>query len=860
MTNKCDRNFLEKITKHVGSPTGKKLLKEINSRAKELQATEGLDELSAINKATDEAAENHVAITKERTRQQLINMRIHKELKDFCFAFKNPVKGLSAAVHGIEGVTDVKGAKMSAAALQRQWLKYFFPKLISEMDGRGVLDSYKDPVNGVDVFREASGEDTGNKHAKGIYEALRATYEEGRKLLNKFGAAIGDLSEYIGSQMHDGNKMLRLSDNFFENRKLMRAIKKASKSSEDFVLNWRNAAYDKWKNHILPRLDQARTFKGRNPDEFLRGAFDNIIIGRYNTIRGGDPKDLITFEGPGNIAKNVSARRVFHFKDGVSAYEYNSTYGHGSLHEMVAKSFQNLSENAGFMQKFGVNGNAMVKRLMKETEEEALKRGIKEGAVKWRLRAIEHTVDNINGSLRVPLDNMIAKISTGIRSLNGMAKLGAVALRAFPDIGLAADQLRANGMGFLESEWKAFSGVMKGFLRIDSKETRAVSDLAGGYFDSYLQHMAGGFTGIDSTLGTFSKMQSTFFRVGGMTKFDDIKNRSLTQTLSRFLWQNRNISYDALNKSLKERLFEHGIEGREWDLMRSKENLATPWGRRSYILPDAARDYSNESIAQYLGKDVSELTPQEIEKVKENMELQLRTYFVNNSENVNMLPSAREQAMLNQGLDPNTPMGIATRLIMQFRGFTLSFTRRKLGRIFGKALMYGFSRETFGGQEFIQLAQLMGMGTVYGYLSWALISLAKGETPPDPTEKNNFFESMLRGNSFGIYGDFLSGQWMKYNGLAEELGGPTYSNVADAAQIFNKIAHGRDPSYSAYQFARNNTPFLNLWYARAALNYAFLYGIQEHLSPGSLQRMKDNLEERTGQKFIIDPNHALGAG
>ena len=62
------------------------------------------------------------------------------------------------------------------------------------------------------------------------------------------------------------------------------------------------------------------------------------------------------------------------------------------------------------------------------------------------------------------------------------------------------------------------------------------------------------------------------------------------------------------------------------------------------------------------------------------------------------------------------------------------------------------------------------------------------------------------------------------------------------------------PDAQAFQIFKNNTPFLNLFYVRAALDYLILYDVQEAISPGSLRRMERRLKKEQGKEFILPPS------
>jgi hypothetical protein len=57
-----------------------------------------------------------------------------------------------------------------------------------------------------------------------------------------------------------------------------------------------------------------------------------------------------------------------------------------------------------------------------------------------------------------------------------------------------------------------------------------------------------------------------------------------------------------------------------------------------------------------------------------------------------------------------------------------------------------------------------------------------------------------------------------------------------------------------------NTPFANLFYIRPALDWLFLYQVQEALSPGFLRRSQRRLMEENGQRSLLSPADAIPYG
>jgi hypothetical protein len=95
------------------------------------------------------------------------------------------------------------------------------------------------------------------------------------------------------------------------------------------------------------------------------------------------------------------------------------------------------------------------------------------------------------------------------------------------------------------------------------------------------------------------------------------------------------------------------------------------------------------------------------------------------------------------------------------------------------------------------------------------------------------------------------------------MGGPTISSLADLKDIlkhsYNYATGNRDnlPAAQALRLTMQNTPFLNLFYTRTALDYLILHNLQELASPGYLKRLEKRLLEDEGRTYWLPPTQSL---
>jgi hypothetical protein len=118
---------------------------------------------------------------------------------------------------------------------------------------------------------------------------------------------------------------------------------------------------------------------------------------------------------------------------------------------------------------------------------------------------------------------------------------------------------------------------------------------------------------------------------------------------------------------------------------------------------------------------------------------------------------------------------------------------------------------------------------------------------------------MLQGGGAGIYGDFLFGEFNRFGrSPVETAAGPAAGTAADVLALWAKLVRGQADGGDALRLALGNTPFMNLFYTRVALDYLFLYELQEAVSPGTLRRLERRTERETGQTYFARPSDAAG--
>lgn len=247
------------------------------------------------------------------------------------------------------------------------------------------------------------------------------------------------------------------------------------------------------------------------------------------------------------------------------------------------------------------------------------------------------------------------------------------------------------------------------------------------------------------------------------------------------------------------------------------------------------------------------------DKFRRDVKASLRAYFAEEVDHLVVTPGARERAWMRQGTQAGTVQGEILRFIGQFKAFPVAFTNRVLGREIylrgDRRLMRGIASGGWG------LAHIIIATSIFGYLAGAAKSIARGQTPRDPTDRRTWVAAFLQGGGLGIFGDFIFGEYARTGrSFVATQAGPVASVLDEVSALYTAARRGEDLGATAFRTAINHTPFINLFYTRMALDYMVLYQVQEMLNPGYLRRMEKRLRDNSGQTHLMPPSRTIGRG
>lgn len=811
------------------------LVGDLQARIKQLQSTDGMLGLEeAAMRAADEMGNQAKLAAVIEKRNALLNARRRLEAVGYIRSTwsDRPDLGLESFLVG----TNVAraGARRSVAAEQKQLSQAYIAGFLNDMEKAELLPFLTRGDNDADIadalWRLGTGRsvDGLSKPAVDIATIMQKYQTATRTDANRAGAFIRDLPGYIVRQSHDPYKLER-------------------------------AGFARWRDEISGFLDE-RTFEGvTDRNEFLLAAYNGLVSGVHLKASTPEPTG---FKGPRNLAKKVSAERVLHFKDGLSWHQYNKAYGTGSLREAFLGGLDQAGQNTGLMRRLGTNPESNWEAILDELQRDLMDKPVELRRFQTDRRGwLKTRFAEVDGTARLAVNQQAARVASNIRALQSMAKLGGAVISAVTDLPVAASEMRYQGKGMLSSMGTLIGGMVKG--RKPAEQREILSSL-GVFFDNVRGDVVSKFSADDSLGGKMSGLQQKFFKLNGLTWWTDTMRSTAALMMSHHLAYNRALNWDQMNPDLRRTLELFDFDAGRWDLVRGTgAKLADG---REYMTTQGLDEIPEADLAAYLTSKGRTANTAAVAELREELGAQLRSYITDRASYAVIEPDARTRAIMRRGTQPGTVAGELLRFVGQFKAFPVAILQKSFGReLYGRgytpsAYTEGAGRELIqalrnGNGEKLGIAQLLLWTTLFGYGAMTAKDLLKGREPRPADDAKTWVAAMLQGGALGIYGDFIFGEANRFGGgLIGSLAGPTAGAVEGLADVLYRVRDGDDAAAAAVRFGIQQTPFLNLFYARAALDYLVLYSVQEALNPGSLRRTERRIEKENGQRYLLAPS------
>lgn len=655
-----------------------------------------------------------------------------------------------------------------------------------------------------EVFKGADGS-TGDSGAKAAAKAWLETAEGMRERFNAAGGDVRKLSYGYLPQPHDGGRI-------------------------------REAGIVAWVRDTLRMVDRSRY---TNPDgrpmndaelaEALEQAWRTIASDGWSKITPG------VFRGEGSLANAGSQARVIHFATPEAYVEYLGKYGAGTVFDALSGHLGWMARNIGLTEEFGPSPSALF-RTMHDTAQQA---GGSDGVA--ALMTTEDAWRTLTGEINNPQSQTAARIGQGLRNIQVFGKLQGALLSSVTDIPTYFLTLGYNRLGF----WKGTTNLLRAF----GSDSREFADLAGLIAESKISDMNRWAEG-NLGQGWTARLANATMKASLMNAWTDALRRGFSVTMMGGMARIAHTPWEALEAGDRTRLERKGWTAEEWTVLQSSE--LEVW------------------------RDTPMLTPAMIQRV-EDVEPALRDRVISRllgtitdeAEYASLAPDLATRTLQAGGLQKGTGKGELWRSLLLFKSFPVAM----LSRHWGRAL---HGDMTPAGKLTYSAALGFGM-TLFGALALQLKDIAAGRDPRDATgEQGNDPEKLAKfwaaafsqGGGAGFLGDMLlsgegrggqSGASAAIGGVVGPVVGSGFELAYDVAlENIREAAQGKDThaGAEAWRWVRGHLPAINLWYARLAIDQAFLNQMQEALSPGYLDKVKRRAQRDWDSTWWWEPTDA----
>jgi hypothetical protein len=665
---------------------------------------------------------------------------------------------------------------------------------------------------------------SGSQHAVEIAKAVHAVQSKMLELKKAYNPYLEEAKDYLIKRFHDRSKVSAVSA-------------------------------EEWVTDAMKAFGQ-KSFPELKPEEkvaVFQSIYERIKDGSYGSIVDDSASDkFITVQGTGgNIMRKMSRGRTLQANDWSAAFDYNQKYGYGSVEQTVTATINSAARDIAILDKFGPNPQGMYEGVYarvrgRASAEERL-------ALEQAKPSLDRSFRAASGSLNAPARGQYAKWAQGAMTLQYLAKNGGAIFRSLPDLAVAAGMVRGlNGKTVFQNAGEIAVEYAKAFA--DSSHRNAALEDLWMFSHSSMQNLMREF-GAPDQAGKLGKMAELYSPLTLLPRHVESMRAATGIVVSRQLAKMADLAHADLPATWKDGLLRYGIREPEWDVLR---HAVEDWGSMKrgetpvtmkFLNADGVDQIPAEFVENYLRKSgqlEGDASKRVIDLARTQLSYKLGALINEHADYGSTTPGTRQRAFMYRGADANDPMGIALRLMWQFKSAALTTSD-------------AFRRSYFSGEglkgDWSGVSQTFIMSMFLWTLGEYASQLTAGKTPEDPTSPGFISRAVVGSGAGGMFGEILLSEADRQGvsgvstGILKNLAGPVVGSAVDAAGIAAQGAKAtfgdreKAPWSQLAQWALSQAPGQNLFYTKAAFNFYFANGLKEFAGPGYL----GNLERRTMQ-------------
>ncbi|MBH3138822.1 hypothetical protein I5M99_18625 [Serratia marcescens] len=570
------------------------------------------------------------------------------------------------------------------------------------------------------------------------------------------------------------------------------------------------------------------------------------------------------FMGTGGVKNRGSQSRVMAFKDATSHFSYMDRYTKQPVVGVMMSHLQSSSRDLGVVKAFGPdaanNFQLLADRLYQKSVTTA-GGGQPANEMQAQRDLVQRMFDSMAGLNGVQNSGVFSSAIGGLRNLMTSAMLGTSVFTAASD--QAIMRANAQALGFSRNGMRLSASTIRNLFNGNAKRANAELGLLVDAHSAVVSKM-GGF---DLTRGVTGWAAEKTLKWSGLIAMDRANKAAFGLLMYKNIGEltRKYATLDAVKGSDKQILAAKGWSAEDWAIMNSAELRPLTQKGHMGMTPDAIYAVPDARIREILADRISEVRAgadqalASMGEMSETRTKQLRDAFDAEAEQTiaRMVRNARAEAA--QKLIGVTH-GEMTSAVTTATGID-TFERDQAGQLVKSFMLFkttpfaGFRQmvNRFRDLELVPAAKFLASyiagTTIAGMFANQMNSLLTGNDPQDMTKPSTWVQALLKGGSFGIYGDFLFQDHTQYGtSIAGTIGGPVLGFAENLTKLLitnpQKAMMGEETSFGAdaIKTVRQIIPFANLWYTKAAFNHLILQQLQEMANPGYNDRVRDRAQ------------------
>lgn len=299
---------------------------------------------------------------------------------------------------------------------------------------------------------------------------------------------------------------------------------------------------------------------------------------------------------------------------------------------------------------------------------------------------------------------------------------------------------------------------------------------------------------------------------------------------------------------------------------KDAEGKAAEMGKElaDFIDRSQKRQARRTAVVDRLNRDLGPQLAAERQAYKAEVVAKMIGMIADESEIAVLNPDLATRAITSGGgSKKGTVGGELWRSVSQFKSFPIAMISRHWRRMLETP--QGLEGAPMVANKLAYSSAMMVSLTALGAIAFQSKQIVTGKDPVDMTTTKFWSRALAQGGGLGFVGDLLLTNTADDRSSGDTIArllGPTAGSAADLFELTkgnldeSLVGKQTHAGAEAFRFARSHAPLVNLWWGKRALDGAGLYALQENLSPGYLDRVKNKAKKDWGQDWWWKPGES----